>query len=49
MNEVINELEEHERIIVGADFNGHVGNSNEVIECVHGGCGRVCSRLCHVF
>ena len=39
MNEVRQELEEHERIIVGADFNGHVGYGNEVIERVHGGYG----------
>ena len=39
MNEVRQELEEHERIIVGADFNGHVGYGNEVIERIHGGYG----------
>ncbi|XP_064085375.1 uncharacterized protein LOC135200698 [Macrobrachium nipponense] len=39
MNEVTQELEEQERIVVGADFNGHVGNKNDIIEHVHGGQG----------
>ena len=39
MNELMQELEEHERNIVCADFNGHVGNGNDVIERVHGGYG----------
>ncbi|XP_068250379.1 uncharacterized protein [Palaemon carinicauda] len=32
MDVVMQELEEHERIIVGADFNGHVVSENEAIE-----------------
>ncbi|XP_064091671.1 uncharacterized protein LOC135205252 [Macrobrachium nipponense] len=29
MNEVTQELEEQKKIVVGADFNGHVGNVND--------------------
>ncbi|XP_068213401.1 uncharacterized protein [Palaemon carinicauda] len=36
---VIQELEEQERVIVGANLNGHVGSENEVIGRVHGGRG----------
>ncbi|XP_066969277.1 uncharacterized protein [Macrobrachium rosenbergii] len=36
---VMQEVEEHERVIVGADLNGHVGCENEVIGRVHGGHG----------
>ena len=36
---VMQEQEEHEKVIVGADLNGHVGNENEVIGCVHEGHG----------
>ncbi|XP_068215879.1 uncharacterized protein [Palaemon carinicauda] len=32
-------LEEHERVIVGADLESHVGNWNEAIGRVHGGHG----------
>ena len=39
MDGVMQEQEEHERVIVGADLNGHVGNENEVIGRVHGGHG----------
>ncbi|XP_064089198.1 craniofacial development protein 2-like [Macrobrachium nipponense] len=39
MNEVTQELEEQEMIVVGADFNGHVGNENYVIELVREGHG----------
>ncbi|XP_068250373.1 uncharacterized protein [Palaemon carinicauda] len=39
MDGVMQKLEEHERIIVGADFNGHVGSENEAIGQVHGGYG----------
>ncbi|XP_064081971.1 uncharacterized protein LOC135198330 [Macrobrachium nipponense] len=39
MSEVTQELEEQERIVVGADFNGHFGNEKDVIERVHGGHG----------
>ena len=39
MDNIMQELEEHERVIVGADLNGHVGNENNVIGRVHGGCG----------
>ena len=40
MDGVMQEQEEHERVIVGADLNGHVGNENEVIGRVHGGHGK---------
>ncbi|XP_068210786.1 craniofacial development protein 2-like [Palaemon carinicauda] len=36
---VMQELEEHERVIVGADLNGHVGSENEEIGGVHGAYG----------
>ena len=39
MDGIMQELEEHERVIVGADMNGHVGSRNDVIERVHGGHG----------
>ena len=39
MDGVMQELEEHERVIVGADLNGHVGSENYVIGRVHGGHG----------
>ena len=39
MDGVMQEQEEHERVIVGADLKGHVGNENEVIGRVHGGHG----------
>ena len=39
MDGVMQELEENERVIVGADLNGHVGIGNDVIERVHGGHG----------
>ena len=39
MDGVMQELEEHERVIVGADLNGHVGSRNDVIGWVHGGHG----------
>ncbi|XP_064107935.1 uncharacterized protein LOC135216493 [Macrobrachium nipponense] len=39
MNEVTQELEKPERIEVVTEFNGHVGNENDVIERVHGGYG----------
>ncbi|XP_064106788.1 uncharacterized protein LOC135215766 [Macrobrachium nipponense] len=39
ISEVTQELEEQERTVVGANFNGHVGNEKDVIEPVHGGHG----------
>ncbi|XP_064122510.1 uncharacterized protein LOC135226731 [Macrobrachium nipponense] len=36
---VMQELEEHERVIVGADLNGHVGSENAAIGQMHGGHG----------
>ncbi|XP_064093853.1 uncharacterized protein LOC135206366 [Macrobrachium nipponense] len=39
MDGVMQELEEHERVIVGVDLNGHVGNEKEAIGQVHGGHG----------
>ncbi|XP_066965751.1 uncharacterized protein [Macrobrachium rosenbergii] len=39
MDGVMQEVEEHERVIVGADLNGHVGCENEAIGRVHGGHG----------
>ncbi|XP_068240235.1 craniofacial development protein 2-like [Palaemon carinicauda] len=39
MDGVIQELEEHERVILGADENGHVGSENEVIGRLHRGHG----------
>ena len=39
MDGVMQEQEEHERVVVGADLNGHVGSENEVIGRVHGGHG----------
>lgn len=39
MDGIMQELEEHERVIVGADLNGHVGSENEAIGRVHGGHG----------
>ena len=39
MDGIMQELEENERVIVGADLNGHVGSGNDVIGRVHGGHG----------
>ncbi|XP_068200686.1 uncharacterized protein [Palaemon carinicauda] len=39
MDGVMQEPEEHERVIVGADLNGHVGSENKVFGRVHGGHG----------
>ncbi|XP_068228056.1 uncharacterized protein [Palaemon carinicauda] len=39
MDGVMQELEEQERVIVGADLDGHVGSENEAIGRVHGGHG----------
>ncbi|XP_064094381.1 uncharacterized protein LOC135206820 [Macrobrachium nipponense] len=39
MDGIMQELEEHERVKVGADLNGHVGSENEAIGRMHGGHG----------
>ena len=39
MDGVMQVLGEHERVVVGADMNGHVGRENDVIGRVHGGHG----------
>ncbi len=39
MEEELSMIPEGEKVIVGADFNGHVGREREVIERVHGGWG----------
>ncbi|XP_064121731.1 uncharacterized protein LOC135226218 [Macrobrachium nipponense] len=39
MDGVMQELEEHERVIMGADLNGHVGSENGAVGRVHGGHG----------
>ncbi|XP_068209117.1 uncharacterized protein [Palaemon carinicauda] len=36
---VMQELEEHKRVIAGADLNGHAENENEAIDQAHGGIG----------
>nr|XP_027235807.1 uncharacterized protein LOC113827109 [Penaeus vannamei] len=39
MNGVMQELEEHERVIAGADLSGHGESENDVFGRVHGGLG----------
>lgn len=39
MDGVMQEMEDNERVVIGADLNGHVGRENEAVKRIHGGHG----------
>ena len=39
LDEVIQSIPQMEKLLIGSDFNGHIGSSGDCYETVHGGFG----------